>query len=493
MKEILIVGAGPTGLTLGCELLRRGIPCRIIDKMIKPSPHSKALGVSASSLQIFERLGFASDIVDNSIKMEDTYFYWKGKKFSHTNYRYLEFTRYPFMLLTHQTVTEQYLTQCLESLGGVVERGVELVNLTQDKDKVYVVLKHIDNRIESVCYEEIVGCDGSRSVVREKIGIDFHGKDYGMHFIYGDFELEGNVPKDKSIAHYYLDGSNLLILLPSPKEIYRVVGLIQGDKENRPNPTMSDLQLYLDTFGPGDITLKNPTQLGSVPIYYRITNEVNIGRVFLAGDAFHLFSPIGGQGMNSGIQDAYNLAWKLAYVKRGISDRKLLDTYKEERLPLVSDVIQNVVNSVEFILSNNKENSVFVNQMLPIMRNRNNFRDKGPKNYSGFNYRYGESKFIVNEVNPDETQYEAMAGCYTGNFNALHKLTDFMLLVSTDLIFKYSLNSLLLRYSFIEIVEQMHTENILTLIRPDGYVAYYSKNININKFLHYLDTFFGGK
>lgn len=483
----LIVGAGPTGLTLACELFRRGISCRIIEKRKKPSTHSKALGVSATSLMIFNRFGIADALIKDGIQMKDTYFYWKGKKFYHTNYRYLKGCRYPFMLLAHQTMTEKHLLKALLKFGGKVEYGVELTNLSQEKDQVNVVLKHSNDQLECACYEEVIGCDGSQSKVRQELGMDFYGKDYGLHFIYGDFELEG-FQGDKTAAHYFLDDSNLLIMLPSPNEIYRIVGLVPGEKDKRPLPTLYDLQQYLDRFGPGGITLKNTTQLGSVPIYYRITNEVQVGRVFLAGDAFHLFSPIGGQGMNSGIQDAYNLAWKLAYVKQGRAKRMLLNTYKEERLPLVNEVIQNVINSVNLIVRHDKENDSIVQSIAPLMSNRQFFKNTLPKNYSGFNYKYAESGFVINDLL--DAKVKPIAGEYSLHYDVLHTLTDFMLIVSDQkelMIYKAIID----KYDFIKmVIDKTLKKYELQFVRPDGYIAYRSDTNNLTAFKRYLSSYF---
>ncbi len=488
-RTVLIVGAGPTGLTLACELLRRGIPCRLIDKREKASTHSKALGVSATSLMIFERLGIANALVKDGIPMQDTYFYWKGKRLLHTNYRYLKNTCFPFMLLAHQTKTEQHLARALKKLGGKIEHGVELLDLKQSNDHVTVVLKHKAEKRELAHYEEVIGCDGSKSMVREKIGVDFFGKDYGLHFIYGDFELEG-LQGDPTIAHYYLDGCNLLILIPSPNGVYRIVGLIPGDKDKRPKPNQEELQAYLDRFGPGGIKLKKPTQFGSVPIYYRITDEVQVGRVFLAGDAFHLFSPIGGQGMNSGIQDAYNLAWKLAYVKKGSAKRSLLDTYREERLPLVNEVIQNVVGSVHLITRHDKENDPIAHAIAPLMRNREDFRNKLPKNYSGFNYQYAASDFIKNDFKNKENSSLGKAGQYSNNFEALHCLTDFMLLISEkDNQSNYQV--IVNDYPFIKIVlDKKLGSGQFTLIRPDGFISYQADTGDLKTFKRYLESFY---
>jgi 2-polyprenyl-6-methoxyphenol hydroxylase-like FAD-dependent oxidoreductase len=494
-KTVLIVGAGPTGLTLACELLRRGIGCRIIDKREQASRHSKALGVSATSLLIFERLGFADKIVQQNIKMQDTNFYWNKKRFLHTNYRYLKNCKYPFMLLAHQPVTEKFLTDCLESLGGRIERGISLSQLIQDENFVNVTLVHKNGHVELGNYEEVIGCDGSQSTVREMLGVKFCGENYGLHFIYGDFELDG-WHGDPTIAHYYMEGSNLLIILPSPNAIYRIVGLVLGDKDKRPVSSQQELQAYLDKYGPGGITLKNPTQLGSVPIYYRVTEQIRVRRVFLAGDAFHLFSPIGGQGMNSGIQDAYNLAWKLAYVKKGVAAENLLDTYELERLPLVRQIVNNVKNSVELIIRQDKENDLLVSTIKPVFSNRNNFRNNFPKSYSGFNYSYPENDFIQEHLAVTAKMGFPKAGQYTDDFDALHSSSDFTLLISTSnnelsAHHKCELERLMLSYSFIKIkYKQDTTADRFCLIRPDGYIAYQAKLEDYSIFLEYLSKFY---
>ena len=492
--DILIVGAGPTGLTLACELLRRGVPCRIIDKNLVPTKHSKAIGVSSTSMMIFERLGFVKDFIDSAIKMEDTHFFWNKNNFLHINYRYLKnITKYPYMALIHQPETERYLTRCLEKLGGRIERGVALQELHQDSEQVDVVLVDQNGSQEEISYQYVIGCDGSRSKVRDLLNISFTGEDYGFHLIYGDFELE-NWNGDPTTAHYYNEDSNLLIIIPTPNNIYRVVGLIPGDKSVRPRPTLQDLEDYLNKFSSCDVKLKNPTQFGSVPLYYRIANTNQVGNVYLAGDAFHLFSPIGGQGMNSGIQDAYNLAWKLAYVKKGWSPKKLLDSYEEERLTLVKKLIDNLCKTINLLIRLDKENDETGIDLAPKFSNRFKFRHVFPKNYSGFNYKYNLSQFVVQDL-PLVASKGVSAGQYCSDIEGLHELTNHKLIVYINYQEKIplveDLKNIIYEYSFIKLaVQEIVEDSYFCLIRPDGYIGYQGTSNNLEKFKDYLKRFY---
>jgi hypothetical protein len=255
-------------------------------------------------------------------------------------------------------------------------------------------------------------------------------------------------------------------------------------------PTIEDLQAYCDAFGPGNITLKNPTQFGSVPIYYRIANKVRDRHVFLAGDAFHLFSPLGGQGMNSGIQDAYNLAWKLAYVKQKKAQITLLDSYERERLPLVNDIVQTIKKTVEIIQRSDKEKDTMVQALLPRFSNRSYWREKLPKNYAGFNYRYAESAFIQNKLSgPSPT-----AGEYTCEKEFLHGTTEITLLIYLKTTPKQKLlpwvNKIKALYSFILIDYIESEEEKLTLIRPDGYIGYQDGLNGFHALLGYLKQWY---
>lgn len=475
---VLVVGAGPTGLVAACELLKRGIPCRIIDKRLQRSTHTRALGINSASMMIFERMGIVDKFLERGLKMKNIEVFWNKKRFSKINYNYLKETKYPFILHLHQPETEKYLEELLESLGGKIERGVTLENLCERDNLVEVTLSHTNGLNEKISYSEVIGCDGGQSAVRNMLNIAFDGKDYDHHLIYCDAKLDWDGSDDKVL--YYANQGHLLIIIPTPDNLYRIVGLVPGNKEARPEPTVEEMQDYLDTHGPGNIVLKDTTLFGSVPLYYRLAETSRKGRVFLAGDAFHLFSPLGGQGMNTGIQDAYNIAWKLAYVKHGFAERKLLDSYVEERHGLLKKVVNDIEKMINLLLRDDKDNDMMVKNLLPVFSNRKNFKHNFPRMFSGFNYQYETSNSTVVK--------------YSNDFYALHEPRKHALLIfsKSESAMTSKIENYTNKYFKEQILIQKRKSNCekIVLIRPDAYVAYEGSINDMGAFQLYIEQHF---
>src|SRR5690606_31121273 len=193
-----------------------------------------------------------------------------------------------------------------------------------------VVLEHEDGTQECVSCNWLIGCDGSRSAVRDQAKIAFEGGDYGNAFILGDAQIDWGGPKDE--LQFFLSGKGYMLLVPMPDGLHRIIAQTDRKYEDfqskdRPQATLEELQAIVDRNGPGGIRVHSPQWLTSAPFYHRLAETSVKGRVVLAGDAFHLFSPLGAQGLNTGFQDAFNLAWKLAFIEKGWSGVKLLETY----------------------------------------------------------------------------------------------------------------------------------------------------------------------
>jgi 2-polyprenyl-6-methoxyphenol hydroxylase-like FAD-dependent oxidoreductase len=339
-KDVLIVGAGPVGLVMAIELARYGVPVRIIDKAAQRTDKSKALVVWSRSLELLERAGCASRLVDAGYKVNSINISADGKSIARFTLDGLP-TPYPYGLMIPQSDTERILDDFLNTLGIKVERTIELTGFTASDDKVVSTLRHADGAEEIVETPWLIGCDGAHSTVRHQLGMEFHGETSPIDWMLADIHLE-NVPRAPEVnVVWHTDG--ILVTFPIAADRYRVVADVGAVPENSgpsAEPTLEDVQAILERRFPGGVRATNPIWLSSFRINERKVTDYRAGRVFLAGDASHIHSPAGGQGMNTGMQDACNLAWKIALVVRGIGSEGLLDSYSPERSPIAEEVLK---------------------------------------------------------------------------------------------------------------------------------------------------------
>lgn len=326
-EEVLIVGAGPTGMTAAIELKRAGMGVRIIDKSGHMAQYSQALVVQARTLEQFQRYGLVEEMMAHGRKLHEAKFYSDGKQIVDFKLDHME-SRFPFALFIPQSETERVLNSHMESLGVRTERSVELTSLVQNPH-LKATLCHADGGTEEVNPRWMIGCDGAHSAVREKTGTAFEGGGVGLSFHLGDCEIEGeDVPQDELSLHVR-HGDVLFMARLSDKIVRLIVALHEQSANERQEITVDDLQRIVDHIG-ARVRIKSAEWLTPFHVNDRQAKHYRIGNVFLAGDASHIHSPVGGQGMNTGIQDAANLCWKLAAVSRG-ADERLLDSYEEER------------------------------------------------------------------------------------------------------------------------------------------------------------------
>ena len=335
--DVVVVGAGPVGLVAACELARRGVAFRIVDKLAAPTNESRAIAVMARSLDMFDRMGIGDELATAGVKSTSMRLMSGDSELAQVRFGGVD-SAFPYTLLTAQTETERVLTGKLSRLGVTVERGVEIVDLMQDDTEVRLSLRHADGSTEKVTTSWVVAADGAHSTVRHLIGTKLHGTFAGERFILGDCDAEHQM--DAESMYTVFSPAGTVIMMPMRAGRARLMAQIHDAPGTTLNlhPTQEDLQRILDE-RVGGITITNSHWLTCFEIHHGQVPEYRRGRVFLAGDAAHIHSPAGGQGMNTGMQDAFNLAWKLAAVIRGEGGQALLDSYQAERHPVAEKVI----------------------------------------------------------------------------------------------------------------------------------------------------------
>lgn len=337
--DVLIIGAGPTGLTLAIALRRRGVSCRIVDKNDAPTTQSRAIAIHARTLELFAEMGVVDDILATGVRWRAFAYCVGGRERVRLPLHGIAGgTPYPFIHGLPQNETERVLHARLIALGGWVERGVALASLAHGADGVVAILARADGVTETVRPRYLVGCDGAHSAVRHALGVPFVGQPYADTYWLADVHLEWREPPGVLFA--LLGEGEVAGVFPlDAAGRYRIVAQsVQGAADTE--PTLADVQAMLDRLAPMPVRLHDPAWLSAFRLHHRKATRYREGCVFLAGDAAHIHSPIGGQGMNTGIQDAANLAWKLEYALRGAATDALLESYHTERAAVGEQVLR---------------------------------------------------------------------------------------------------------------------------------------------------------
>jgi 2-polyprenyl-6-methoxyphenol hydroxylase-like FAD-dependent oxidoreductase len=353
--DVLIVGAGPTGLMLANQLVRRGVRTLIIDRHDGPSLETRALGVQARTLEIYSHLG----IVDRALEL--------GKRGTGGNIwadrqrrarvglsdAGEKVTPYPFLLVLGQDDNERIMGDHLRELGSSVQWNTELVSLTQQADAVTAVLKQRDGSHRNILAAWIAGCDGARSTVRESSGITFAGAPYEHVFFVADTEMTGTMVPDELNVYMFRDGFHLFFPMRG-KDHWRIAGILPPElRDNADLKFDAVIPSVRKEAGEGFL-IKSWSWFSTYRIHHRSAVRFRDRRCFLLGDAGHIHSPVGAQGMNTGLQDAYNLAWKLALVVKNQAKSALLDSYEQERIPVARALLKGTDRAFRIVVSNNR-------------------------------------------------------------------------------------------------------------------------------------------
>jgi 2-polyprenyl-6-methoxyphenol hydroxylase-like FAD-dependent oxidoreductase len=331
----LVVGAGPVGLLLACELRRHGASCRIIDRAPAPTDKSKAVIIHARTIEHLDHLGIEQEFIDRGTLVHRASFFEGGRRLAQLHFDRVD-SRYPFVLDIPQSTTEQLLGERLRALGGEVEREVELVGFDQEADGATGILEHANGKVERTRARYLVGCDGAHSTVRELTATSFEGSSYEEEWILADVKVE-EPPFARDEATIYAEPHHFLAVFPLPDDRWRLIAVrkVAAPEEPMEPATLEEFEALLLHHAGEPVRLFDPAWVTPFRIGHRHASHLRSGDVFLCGDAAHVRSQVSGQGMNTGLQDAINLGWKLGLACRGQARPGLLDTYEVERLPAI--------------------------------------------------------------------------------------------------------------------------------------------------------------
>ncbi len=347
MEQILIVGAGPTGLALACTLRQHGATCRVIDRRAVHIDRARAVDLQPRTLEALRALGLFDDVLARGTRIEAMSFYDGARRLARLGVA-APSASIPFGVALPQNDTEELLETLLLGLGGKVERGIRLVELHRRPGGVNVGLLHPDGNLERAQPTWVVGCDGATSSVRDAAGIEFTGRGGQRSFATTDVSLDWNLPAAEIAL--FLGEIGFLLVLPLPgNRRYRLIAET-ADPRRRPDDLDSFAELARELTG-APIELHDARFVLTYHVNQRLARNFQADHVLLAGDAAHTFNPVGGHGMNQGIQDATNLGWKLALVARGLSPGDLLATYDSERRAAASVLMREMDFSARLRLS----------------------------------------------------------------------------------------------------------------------------------------------
>jgi 2-polyprenyl-6-methoxyphenol hydroxylase-like FAD-dependent oxidoreductase len=351
-RDVLIVGAGPTGLMLANQLVRRGVRVLIIDRNAGPTVQTRALGVQARTLEIYSHLGIAERALELGTRATGANVWAQGRRAARIPFGEIgsDQTPYPFLLVLGQDDNERLLGDALRDHGTAVQWNTELVGLVQERDQVKATLKHSDGTIEEVTVAWVAGCDGARSVVRELSGIPFPGAPYEHIFFVADTQMTGTMVPAEVNVYLWREGFHLFFPMRGTDH-WRIVGILPPQLRGRDDLTFEEVIPWVRKEAGSQLSFQACSWFSTYRIHHRSAARLREGRCFLLGDAAHIHSPVGAQGMNTGLQDAYNLAWKLALVVSGRADATLLDSYEAERYPVAKRLLETTDRAFSLIVS----------------------------------------------------------------------------------------------------------------------------------------------
>ena len=456
--DILIVGAGPVGLFLANECARRGLRWKLIEARSSQSEHSKALAIFPRTLEIFDMAGLVTPFLDVANRVTSVKMITHGRLLAHMPFAPSE-SPYPFIAMVPQSLTEKILVEQLMSKNGTVEYETSFVSAIQHDDFVSATLEH-NGQHREITATYVVGCDGAHSAIRHFLNLPFEGGEYHDLFMLADIETNETLPADElQLCPHEVGPLAIFPMSATRRRIVATIPKAEGDV-----PSLDLVKKILDQRAPSGIEASNLYWSSYFRIHHRHITQLRHGRIFLAGDAAHIHSPFGAQGMNTGLHDVWNLIWKLDIALCGHGNEELLNSYSTERLPVIKHVIGIADFLTRAMATPNQFAQALRNAVIPMVSHLAPFQHAFIQKLSELGIDYHGSPIV--EGAGKHYLDDSMRG---GQGISSH----FLLILGNEVTPTIIASAKKLAESFPDLVEIRQTQDQgIVLVRPDGYAAY---------------------
>ena len=505
--EVVIIGAGPTGLSLACQFVRYGIDFVVVEKNETFTRFSKAIGVQARTLEIYDQFGLAQPAIAEGEIASRVRLIEGGEVRGEINLGNFgkDLSAFPYQLMLEQSKNEELLYNYLRSQGRDVWWKTELESFSQDENGVTARVKTESGESQMIAAKFLVGCDGASSPVRHGLGLTFEGSTFERLFYVADARVDWELPHDS--LHVCLAREVFTAFFPMKGENrYRIVGTFPESKNQEQGEVLyEEIEQQIKDEAKLSLEISDVRWFSLYKVHSRRVNRFSKGRSFLAGDSAHIHSPAGAQGMNTGIGDAYNLAWKLALVIKGVSGQGILETYNEERLANAKRLLETTDRIFEFAAGSNWLLSLFRTTIFPTVAGFATSLEPIRKIFfpliSQIGISYRESPLSQhNDDEPDDVRAgDRMPYFLVNGENIFHKLNapKFHLLVFSNDERQSICDELAREFGDVadchvvpiepRVREVFEKENdFLVFLRPDNHIAFISSEISLHAAREYL-------
>jgi 2-polyprenyl-6-methoxyphenol hydroxylase-like FAD-dependent oxidoreductase len=466
--DVLIVGAGPVGLFLANECARRNVRWRLIEEHAAQSEHSKALAIFPRTLEIFDMAGVVGAFLEKANRVTNVAVETHDRTLARMKFEPDE-SPYSFVAMVPQDVTEKLLVEELRRKGGSVEYESKFISAEQNGGGVDTALEHRGESLK-VRASVLVGCDGAHSAVRHQLNLPFEGAEYQGSFLLADVETNTELPADE--LQLCPNEFGPVAIFPMSATRRRIIATIE--KTEGDAPSLDLVRSILAQRAPRGIEARTLNWSTYFRIHHRQVARLREGRVFIAGDAAHIHSPFGGQGMNTGLHDAWNLVWKLDLFLKGAGNERLLDSYSSERLPVIKNVIETTDVLTRVMSTPNKLVQTLRDVVIPMVSRLAPFQHAFVQRLSELGIAYPKSPILEG---PGKRYFDESLRGGAGI------LSRFVLLLGSEEEASIKEEAQKFIESFPQVVELRHSERRgVTLIRPDGYIAFSSRDCNSEAF-----------
>lgn len=467
--DVLIVGAGPVGLFLANECGRHGLRWRLIESHCSQSEHSKALAIFPRTMEIFDMAGVVASFLKAANRVTSVVVLHCERTLARMHFA-PEQSPYPFVAMVPQNVTEALLLEELKRKGGAVEYETSFVSAVQHGDSVRATLEKKGSAYE-IEAKFVVGCDGAHSAVRRALKLSFEGGDYEDSFLLADIETNNALPADELQLCPHESGP--LAIFPMSASRRRIIATVKQTEGDA--PPLDQIRKVLAERGPGGLEARALNWSSYFRIHHRHVGHLRAGRMFVAGDAAHIHSPFGGQGMNTGLHDAWNLAWKLDFALRGIGNERLLDSYNAERLPVIRNVIETTDHLTKIMGTPNRLAQALRDTIIPMVSRLAPFQHAFVQRLSELGVAYRGSPIVEGPGNRYFDESVRGGNGIRGQF---------LLFVGKEQGKAAEEAAKQFCDALRDIVELRSTEQAgIALVRPDGYLAYSTHSRDIKRTL----------